>query len=263
MIRFGWPEIGGVPPFTPVQVIPNVLLLTDYWLANIGTPSWSLSIEEQFYLLVPLLLYVTRKFSYPALCRLLLGFVSLGLLFRLATYYYNDLGDPGNNEEISALNYFPFHTRMDPLALGVLLALLHQAKPDPVPTGLRKAAGIVGLLLVGMVFFNWPDRGRWFKLNLQFSCVALGFGAILWSVLAVQPVTALARFLSWRSWVPVARLSYSLYLTHLVAIEFTKRILTQSLLSPVIMLVGCIVVALPLFLWVEEPLHQYARRVFQ
>lgn len=260
-LRFGWPEIGGPPPFTPTQLIPNLLLVTDYWPANIGIPTWSLSIEEHFYLLIPLLLFWVARLRPGARYGVLLGLILLAPLLRLFTYHYYQLGD-AVGADIGALIHYPFHARMDSLAVGVLLALLHQAYPAGRPWPSRNVAAAFGLLIVCVVFFTGTYYGRWFKVVPRYTLLAIGFGAMLWSVLPGPSGSVLARVLSSKYWVPWARLAYAIFLTHLVVLEFTGRIWPNSFLEPLIMLVACIVVALPLFLFVEEPLHRYARRAF-
>lgn len=263
VIRYGWPEMGRVPAFGLPQVIPNILLLTDYWPSDIGIPSWSLSIEEHFYLLVPLLLFFTRKFRPAGRCNLLLGFIFLALLGRMLTYRLFDLGAMTPGANVLPLIYYPFHARMDALAMGVLVAAVHQESPDSAPASQRGIAGALGLLLTGYVYFSGALYGRWGAITIQYTLLAIGFGAVLWSVLPVQPVTSLGRLLSSRYWVPIARLSYSIYLTHLVVLQFMDGATRSSLLAAVIMAAACVAVALPLFLFVEEPLHRFARRRFQ
>jgi peptidoglycan/LPS O-acetylase OafA/YrhL len=262
VLCFGWPGIEGIPDFTLAQVIPNVLLLTDYWPGDIGVPSWSLSIEEHFYLLIPLLLLFARKFPPATQRNLLLGVVFLALFSRMLTYLLYDLGGTVPGAEILSLIYFPFHNRMDALAMGVLVALVHQESPEGVPGSLRSVAGALGLLLAGFVYLSGAMYGRWGATTLQYSILAIGFGAVLWSVLPAQPVTWLARFLSARCWVPIARLSYSIYLTHLVVLNLADRVMPGPALAPLFMLACCLGAALPLFLLVEEPLHRYGRRAF-
>lgn len=263
VIRFGCPGFGRGPHFRLTDLIPNVLLVTDYWPEAIGIPSWSLSIEEHFYLLVPLLLVFARKFQPATRCNLLLGFVFAALFARMLTYYVWDLGHTTLGDNVLRLIYYPFHTRMDELAMGVLVAAIHQESPHGPPNSVRGVASALGLLLAGYVYLSGGFYGRWGAITLQYTLLAIGFGAVLWSVLPAQPVTWLARLLSARCWVPVARLSYSIYLTHLVIFQYVDDPARAPLLSLVIM-IGCgLAVALPLFLFVEEPLHRYARKNFQ
>jgi peptidoglycan/LPS O-acetylase OafA/YrhL len=226
-------------------------------------PSWSLSIEEHFYLLIPLLLFGVRKLRPAGRCFLLLGFVFLALLFRILAYRFCDFDSAAPGTDFLRLIYYPFHTRMDALAMGVLVAAVYQANPNCGTRSLRGIAGVLGILLTGYLYFGGGVGGRWGAATLRFTVLAVGFGAVLWSVLPGQPATMLARFLSLYFWVPIARLSYALYLTHLVVLQFVDNAIQHSPLAPVIMLAGCVAVALPLFLFIEEPLHRYARRVFR
>ena len=262
IVRLGWPEFGRGPHFSLSQLLPNVLLLTDYWPGPMGIPSWSLSIEEQFYLLIPLLLVFTRQFRPDARCRLLLGFVVLALVARMITYFVFDLNHMVPGENILPLIYYPFHTRMDSLAMGVLVAAVHQESPEGLPALFRVVVGALGLLLAGYIYAFSGIYGRFFAVTLQYTVLALGFGAIIWSVLPPQPVTLLARLLSARCWVPIARLSYSIYLTHLVVFQYVDDPARAPWLSLAIMVGSGLFVALPLFLLIEEPLHRYARRGF-
>lgn len=263
LIRFGWPELGRVPHFSWAQVVPNVFLLTDYWPNDIGVPSWSLSIEEHFYLLIPLLLLAARNFLPANRCRLLLSFVFLALFARMISYRLGDFASATTGDVILRLIYYPFHTRMDALAMGVLVAALHQENPGAVPASWRVIAGALGFLLTGYVYFSGAIYGRWGAITLQYTLLAMGFGAILWSVLPAAPVTLPGRLLAAKFWVPLARLSYSIYLTHLVVLQFADNAGRPFWLSAIIMPMICLVVALPLFLLVEDPLHRFARRNFQ
>lgn len=262
LIRLVWPACGRIPPFSPGQLVPNLLLLTDYWQAPIGIPSWSLSIEEHFYLLVPLLLVAARKFTPAARGRLLLSFVFLALLARVLAYLLWDLGHVTSGDDILRQIYYPFHTRMDALAMGVLVAAMHQETGEGVPHSFRAIAGSLGLLLVAYVYVCAGFYGRWVGVTLQYTLLAIGFGAVVWSVLPTQPLTLLARVLSAKGWVPIARLSYSIYLTHLVVFQFVDDPSRTMWLSLLVMVASSLGVALVLYLLIEAPLHRYAQRRF-
>lgn len=75
-------------------------------------PVWTLAVEEQFYLVLPLLIiWIPRRF----LVRSLLSLCALAVLFRCALY---------NSERLAALTLLP--SRMDLLLGGVVLAHVRQ-----------------------------------------------------------------------------------------------------------------------------------------
>src|SRR5690606_36933520 len=86
--------------------------------AGAFVPLWSLQIEEQFYLLIPLLVYALRR---ETLYRVLQALVGVSLLSRLATYAWA----PDNE----LIQYVLLPTHMDGLALGALIALRFRITP--------------------------------------------------------------------------------------------------------------------------------------
>ncbi len=85
---------------------------------------WSLSLEEQFYLTVPLLLFaLTRLRSDRGRIALLGGLWLIPLALRLTIYLR---GRPWDDLALYSALYFRTATRFDTLIAGVLLALVHR-----------------------------------------------------------------------------------------------------------------------------------------
>ena len=112
-----------LPAFNKRDIIENGLLLTDYLPGYMGIQSWSLSIEEHFYLLVPFFLLFFRKFETRVYAAM--GLIFIALFCRILTYRYYGMGEATPMTVVLHYIYFPFHERMDSLAMGVLIALLH------------------------------------------------------------------------------------------------------------------------------------------
>ena len=82
------------------------------------SPLWSLQVEEQFYLLFPLLIY---RLSFKTLKRVLICLGCLSPLLRVLLYWWA----PGN--VLAAYVLFP--CRMEGLALGALIAIRFREGP--------------------------------------------------------------------------------------------------------------------------------------
>lgn len=250
-----------LPAFGNKDVLTNVLLLTDYLPGYIGIQSWSLSIEEHFYLLLPFFLLLVRKFETRVFSTL--AFIALALLCRMITYRMYSIGEATPIEVVLKYIYFPFHDRMDALAMGVLVALVHYHTKD-VEKIYRTIIGSLGLLLAGFICLCGELKGGFYNTTIQYTLVCLGFGGMLWGVLGSELLdrSKAQAFLSARIFVPIARVSYSVYLTHMVVINLLSHLFTFKLVLFPVILMTCLVAALPLYLLIEYPCHQFARKRF-
>jgi peptidoglycan/LPS O-acetylase OafA/YrhL len=86
---------------------------------------WSLGLEEQFYLVVPLLFLVLRRLRDDrARIALLAALMASALLIRLAIFYSHR---PWRDVDLYGALYFRTHTRFDTLVAGILLAVIHRS----------------------------------------------------------------------------------------------------------------------------------------
>ncbi len=179
-----------------------------YFDAGIDTKpllhTWSLAVEEQFYLFFPLLLMVlarTKKLSQlKTIC-----IVGLGS-FALSIY--------GSYANTSATFYL-LPTRAWELLVGAFLAMMHGRFPGNQLT--RESTGLVGLALVCFPMFLYHEGTRFPGLAAVPPCV--GAALIIYS--SESERSFVGRLLAFKPIVFVGLISYSLYLWHWPVLVFS------------------------------------------
>jgi peptidoglycan/LPS O-acetylase OafA/YrhL len=177
-----------------------------YWPNLIGRrpigPLWSLSLEEQFYLLWPLALLVLLRFGVRRR-RVIVG---LGVLIAAiwAERVWLTLGH-ANPQRILASP----ESSADALLCGVLVAyaLQKERKRD-------EQLALVALLL--LAFVAWAGRNE--AMNGPLIDLA-GAGLVMF---AVQRQSWLSRALAWKPLVQLGVISYSLYLWHMLVFSWLE-----------------------------------------
>ena len=214
---------------------------------------WSLAVEEQFYLVLPLLfgvlvLWGRRRLdagkSFPGR-RVVGGFVGV---LTLASLVWSVVATPMSPTSA----YFSSLTRGWELGAGVLLAL---ALPVAVRLSHRRrvALSTVGLLaiLVAAVAFHdgtaFPGYAALLPVLGTLAVLAAGAG---------QDGQGLARVLTWRPVTWIGDLSYSIYLWHWPALVLCVPLLTGDdpvWLEKAVVLGGVLAVSMVSYHLVEQP----------
>jgi peptidoglycan/LPS O-acetylase OafA/YrhL len=189
---------------------------------------WSLAVEEQFYLLWPLVVYAL---SDRRLLHVSLSLLGLSLLARIVLIHAG--------VSTNALYTMTF-THLDGLAVGSCLAVcarsVHLASivRRVLPwAAVMAAGGLVAARLVDGDLYFWSRQ----MATFGYTCCAVLFGALLfWSLNApAQPMLRLAltgRFMS-----QMGKLSYALYMVHVPIASLTFAPLWR-LLEPIKMRLG-------------------------
>lgn len=170
--------------------------------------TWSLGVEEQFYIVAPILLTLIARHAR----RVLVPVLAVALAASLALNIHQVAHAP-----INAF-YLPQGRAWELLA-GVILTQLHSnALTRRGPREL--IAGIGAALLVGSLIAIRPEQG-W--PGVAAIPPVLGTALLLWAGQHGTSITA--RLLSLRPMTFVGLISYSLYLWHWPAIVFTREII--------------------------------------
>ncbi|MDF2432086.1 MAG: hypothetical protein JWP44_1717 [Mucilaginibacter sp.] len=241
-------------------------------LKKYGTFShdWSLCVEEQFYLLLPLIFWVFTYFKAgkKAIYLILALFVA-GFILRLWGWYHfmepvlqtNNLGLTWNK-----YIYYPTYNRLDGLLIGVSIAGVFTFYPS-VKEWINKRSNIImllGLAVLLAAYFVSTPQDTFYTCLFGFPLISLAYGIILAAI--VCPSNMLFSVKSWLT-SQIATLSYSVYLSHKIVIHSTQGLLENagidknSNLSMLICIIACIGAALVLRYLIEKPALKWRNRL--
>lgn len=174
---------------------------------SVASPLWSISVEEQFYLAWPLLLLLFGVGRIRKLAFVMLG-IALAVRTLLAVY---DIGHAGVWCNTLA--------RLDPIALGALLAVTLRGRATGLNTVSRIAMGVASLMLFVIV-------AKYLKQDGLDSLITYPLAAIASVTLLVAALQTDAPILRRRpfSWlVYLGRISYGLYVFHLFSLTLMSK----------------------------------------
>jgi peptidoglycan/LPS O-acetylase OafA/YrhL len=193
------------PPQWPYWLyLSNVSIAEGGWVHGWVDISWSLAIEEQFYLVWPLMIWLCRPRLVALLCAAILVAEPIARVYARATGVA-DLS-------VFVLPWF----RLDGFAVGALLALaqrrgllplLDRATPIVIIAGV---AGIIGCTIMGGHTWWW---NRWMQ-QYGYLLIAIIGGAMLVSAVARPTDSLWPRLLSAQWLRAFGKYSYAMYLIH-------------------------------------------------
>jgi peptidoglycan/LPS O-acetylase OafA/YrhL len=219
-------------------------LASDYWAPGAHDMpllhAWSLALEEQFYLVYPLLLAAILKFARKHAFKLILTITIVSFILGLIATHRNPSG---------AFYLLPY--RAWELAAGCLLAIASQSRPAGF-SGVRQAPALSALgALIIMFSCFWISEERGFP---GWQALFPVIGAIL--IIAFAAKTHLTgRILGSAPLCYVGRISYSLYLWHWPVIVFAHIRQQQTGASVPLWGVLSLILALSIasYHWIEKP----------
>lgn len=205
---------------------------------------WSLGIEEQFYLVWPLLLILFFKFRHRRLA-LLIGLTIVSFILNVIATY----------TDRSLAFYMPF-TRFWELSSGGLLAyyvvqrtsLTRQGEPVIWPLG-HQALPVVGFILIALATAVLDHKsafpGFWALLPVVGAC------------LMIAPINRsppkILRFLCTKPALFIGKISFSLYLWHWPILLLSQSADLKSRFGKFIALALCFVLAWLTYRFIEQP----------
>jgi peptidoglycan/LPS O-acetylase OafA/YrhL len=231
---------------------------------------WSLALEEQFYLVVPLLffglLFLKRDWAKVVLLAVMW---SGGLVTRLVIFYTHK--GPWGDHELYGTLYFHTHTRFDTLVAGILLAVVHQRWGPSIGAWLshpfhRALIAIPSLACLWLLLTPWlfgHDKVQVVHVYLWGSVTSVMY--FLWGLLILNGDGWIHRALSAPFFRRLATLGYGVYLVHIplcdrIVLPMARKLVGQKVsmvlvwpLSVATLMTASLTVAYALHVLVEKP----------
>ena len=216
--------------------------------------TWSLSMEEQFYLLWPILLMTMLRFE--AVRKRIIPILSIAAIGCMS--YRAMLWTAGRTPERL---YNGLDTRADALLTGCVLSLILGFGIPGVLSSPRPIFKVIALILAApllvMVFRSqWNDP---FMFMAGYSTVSIASAAVIFWVLHSSS-ELLSAILGFRPLVWTGRISYGLYLWHYPLFEFVRGLRLPDPIDVLCMFGGVFALAALSFYGVERPFLRLKQR---
>ena len=253
--------VGGTP--VPVGTTMAALLYyTNYYdLAWAMEPSrvipfgvcWSLAVEEHFYLLWPLVV----KTNIQKTTRLL--FVIVGLCISITIWRI--IAHCVLHFSID-YTYMATDCRIDSILYGALLRVLFETRWAATVVAICKSP-ITRLAALCLLALTFTVQSETFRETVRYSLQGLAIMPLFSIILLDSPTVFVRRALSIPAMVLVGRLSYSIYIFHLIARTPAELIFGSpySIESTVSGLVATGALAYVVYIFVESPIARIRRQL--
>ena len=215
--------------------------------------TWSLAVEEQYYIIFPALLMLTWRLGVQQVITILafVFLVSLGLAVWETQYNINRLWPPGGA-------YFLLPTRLWELLIGTFLAFYLHHHTYLKSHSVNQVLSIVGIAMIVYSVVGYKNHTPFPGLSALIPTLGT---ALL--ILCAVPQTIANKLLSAKFLVGVGLISYSAYLWHQPLLAFARHRVLGEVSDTVLILLCSLSLGLAWLSWkyVEHPFRGKSSKV--
>lgn len=207
--------------------------------------TWSLAVEEQYYLFAPIAMYLIYRFLGARWALVLIPLI----LASFALSWYGLSAGP-------RFTFYWLPTRAWELMLGAYLML------SPLPKLKSRFAveivGLVGLFCLGFAYFTLKETSAFPGPGALLPC--LGTALLIYAGEHADSTgkSYASRLLELKPFVWIGLISYSLYLVHWPLVSFATHLTLRPVNAPVMLTLISILLAAALWKWVEQPFRTHS-----
>lgn len=206
------------------ELILHEALFIQNYFPGIWVHTWSLAVEEHFYILLPIAVMVMAR-SSREICNNVFRIIPILFLFVAITCLAGRVITSFQLPNFkSHTHHFPTHLRFDSLLFGVLLSYFYHFKRNAILLVVNRNRvlgwGLSLLLLVPVLI---EPSQVFFTRTFGYTLLYLGFGGVMMMSLTAKPAESrVANFVGkWAAKVGVY--SYSIYLWHAFVLEIGMK----------------------------------------
>jgi len=166
--------------------------------------TWTLSVEEQFYITFPFILLIVNKYFTKKILSITILLFSISVILNLSLEIINIYVD-----KYHQYNFYLFPTRAWELLIGTLIAILDVKKKKTSSLILGKYIPDIGFVIILLSLFFIKLENSYLILKILFPCIGTAL-IIFFS----NNKSYTIKFLSSKLLVSVGLISYSIYLWH-------------------------------------------------
>jgi peptidoglycan/LPS O-acetylase OafA/YrhL len=217
--------------------------------------TWSLAVEEHFYIVFPVLALLLLRFRRAA------SVIPLVILCAAILAWRCWLVAHGASDDRI---YMATDTRIDAILTGCVMALLCNPVLDPVPSRVRQYTGAICVAALAVLVGTLLYRNQYFRETYRYTIQGVAVAPLIY-LAVVQSRIAAFRWLNAGPVVYLGKISYTVYLAHQACLFFINehwpRLGEVATMVATALLV--LAIAVPMRHWVEIPFARIRKRLHQ